>query len=295
MSSSTATVLDRLALYGGQFPSGEIGPEFPAEDRTDQSLAAVMHTIEEMVLGTALEHDLDPILWGMVNVFHSRLRRVSRDLDDAQAVLKELLAGQDGSEIMTVEIEWAQTKAQEIEAVLDAYHGLREQAAAHYGALTGAAWRPPSGSMVSRARATASVIAAKEFLAARRQKELEGKYPAGPRIGFAGSPRGGDIALVETALDKVRKKYPDMVLVHSGYTKGDDRIAANWAGRHSIPQIIVRMDFDRWGPKRAGFKRNEEMIALGLAGLVLLPGNGVTKNLYQKAAEAGINSYQIKA
>jgi hypothetical protein len=53
------------------------------------------------------------------------------------------------------------------------------------------------------------------------------------------------------------------------------------------------MNFDKHG-KRAGFVRNEKMIEIGLKGVILMPGNGVTMNLGQKAEEAGINVLRVK-
>jgi hypothetical protein len=161
--------------------------------------------------------------------------------------------------------------------------------------MTGNAWRAPSGSFSSKRKgATASVISAGEYLRAQKVKEAQLKCPDGPRIAFAGNPKGGNVQAVEAALDLVRSKYPDMVLIHSNYAKGDDRIVRNWAERHGVPQVIVGMNFDKYG-KRAGFVRNEKMIELGLKGVILMPGNGVTMNLGQKAEEAGVNVLRVKA
>jgi hypothetical protein len=295
MSSATATVCDNLALYGSHASILEDNRDYPCEDRITQEVGSAMEAMKNLCASTKLEEDEADILWGMVNVFHGMSGRLARKIGDAQAKIRELIREQDGSEIQSVSLEEAQALAEALEEKLETLDEIRAAAAENYREMTGNAWRAPSGSYSSRRKAaTASVISAGEYLRAQKVKEAQLKCPDGPRIAFAGDPKGGNIKAVEAALDLVRAKYPDMVLIHSNYAKGDDRIARNWAERCEVPQVVVSMDFDKHG-KRAGFVRNEKMIELGLKGVILMPGNGVTANLGQKAEEAGVNVLRAKA
>ena len=57
--------------------------------------------------------------------------------------------------------------------------------------------------------------------------------------------------------------------------------------RAASPKIVFKPDFARHR-KAAPFKRNDMMVAAGLTGVVLFPGNGITPNLGQKADQAGV-------
>lgn len=61
------------------------------------------------------------------------------------------------------------------------------------------------------------------------------------------------------ALDKVRAKHDDMVLLHGGSPKGAERIAACWAANRKCPQIVFKPDWMRHG-KAAPFKRNDQLL-----------------------------------
>jgi hypothetical protein len=296
MMSATATITDNLALYGARPNPLEDNRDYPCEDRAAQEVAASMEAMTNLCEGTKLEEDEGDFLWGIVNIFHGKITRASRTLGDVHGEIRDLLREQDGSEIATTALEEKQAEAEALEERLEMLEDLRTIASDSYRELTGNAWRAPSGSVSQRRKsATASVISAREYLKAAKVRDAQLKCPEGPRIAFAGHPKGGNIQAVEKALDSVRAKYPDMVLIHSNYQHGDDRIARNWAERHEVPQVIVAMDFNKYGNKRAGFVRNEEMIALELRGVVLMPGNGVTMNLGQKAEEAGVNVLRVKA
>ena len=292
MQTATATILEEIELFGAHPSKADDNRDYPEDGDTELTIQGMMIGFSDLMTGTPLEGDLPDLLWGLVGTIDRKLKRTGDELGDRQAAIKACLGEQDGSEVMSTQLEEHTTVAGKLEEHVAAYEAMREYAANTYLSITGQAWRPARGSMVQKKTALASVIAAKEMLDAQAAKEREGKIPEGTRIGFAGSPRGGNIALVEAMLDKVRAKFPDMILMHSGYSKGDDKIASNWAARNDVVQVIVPMDFDRWGGKRAGFKRNEQMLDLKPAGMVILPGNGVTENLRDSAEAAGINCFR---
>ena len=110
-----------------------------------------------------------------------------------------------------------------------AFEALRDFAAEHFEAITGTAWRPRTGSMVNRRALTATMIDSRDFVAARRRVDAQVMLPPGPKIAFTGGVECIDHARIWDALDKVRAKHPDMVLIHGGSPKGAEKIAACWA------------------------------------------------------------------
>ena len=88
-------------------------------------------------------------------------------------------------------------------------------------------------------------------------------------------------ANVWATLDKVRDRVPDLFVVHGGDSKGVDRIAASWAERHDVQQLVFSLD-RRLGA-RAGFKRNEQMLKLEPRYVIAFPGNGVLERLVIEA------------
>lgn len=288
--TATATILEEMELFGAHPTRAEDDRDYPHDGDTALTIDGMMIAFADLMTGTPLEGDIPDLLWGFVSTIDRKLKRTADELGDRQAAIRECLSQQDGSEVLDVQLQEHTVIARKLETHEQAYETMREYAAARYLSVTGQAWRPARGSMVQKKTALASVIEARELLDAQAAREHEGKIPDGTRIGFAGSPKGGNIEMVEAMLDKVREKYPDMILLHSGYGRGDDKIASNWAGKNQVTQVLVPMDFGRWGSKRAGFKRNEAMIALKPTGMVILPGNGVTENLRDRAHAAGINT-----
>ena len=88
-------------------------------------------------------------------------------------------------------------------------------------------------------------------------------------------------------LDRVHDRVGDMVLVHGGDSKGIDRFAAGWAERHNVPQVVFGLD-PKLG-KRAGFRRNEQMLSLNPRYVIAYPGNGVLERLVIDAKQRRIS------
>ena len=83
-----------------------------------------------------------------------------------------------------------------------------------------------------------------------------------------------------------RAKYADMILVHGG-GPGVEKIAASWAERNGVHQIVCKPDWDRHG-RAAPFRRNEELLNLLPKGVIAFPGSGITENLVDRARQLGI-------
>jgi hypothetical protein len=169
----------------------------------------------------------------------------------------------------------------------NSFEFIRDAAAELYGLHTGQAWRPRTGSMVNRATMTAAMIDSREFLAARRRAETELLIPAGPKIAFTGGADFNDHQLIWSTLDKVHAKHPDMVLLHGGSPRGAERIAACWAESRKVTQIAFKPDWTRHA-KAAPFRRNDQMLSVMPAGVIVFPGSGINQNLADKARRLGI-------
>jgi hypothetical protein len=201
-----------------------------------------------------------------------------------------LLAAADGSEVHSSNLEEQVERAQAAEASMIAFEQMREVAALLYHDEIGSCWRPMSGSRANHAaHLTSAVVDARDFLKARSERRRVARSPEGTPVIFAGGRSSfatsdeakAFAANVWDTLDKVHDRVPDMVLVHGGDSRGVDRIAASWAERRNVQQLVFALD-RRLGA-RAGFKRNEQMLSLKPRYLVAFPGNGVLERLVIEA------------
>ena len=99
--------------------------------------------------------------------------------------------------------------------------------------------------------------------------------PQGTLVAIGGGKDIANPAAVIERLDKARAKYADMVLVHGG-GPGVEKIAASWAERNGVHQIVCKPDWDRHG-RAAPFRRNDELLNLLPKGVIAFPGSGITE------------------
>ncbi len=264
--------------------------DFPGEEAIDHTLGAIWSELFAMFADTALEADAEDIAWGFVNLFHRAASRKSAQLDRAADEIRALLAAADGSEVHSSNLEEQVERAQAAEASMIAFEQMREVAALLYHDEIGSCWRPMSGSRANHAaHLTSAVVDARDFLKARSERRRAAHSPEGTPVVFAGGRSSftsseeakAFAANVWDTLDKVYDRLPDMVLVHGGDSKGVDRLAASWAERRNVQQLVFALD-RRLGA-RAGFKRNEQMLSLKPRYLVAFPGNGVLERLVIEA------------
>ena len=167
---------------------------------------------------------------------------------------------QDGSEIRSRELELATDRAQNLSARRDAFEGLRDTAAEAYRVETGEVWRPRRGSHVSQTgKLTSAVIEARDFQRAKKDRENTAHLPQGTLVAVAGGKESTDAGKIIAHLDKVKAKYADVVLVHGG-GPGAEKIAAGWAERNGVHQIVCKPDWDAHG-RAAPFRRNDELLS----------------------------------
>jgi hypothetical protein len=287
MHSSFSDQLAGLDLSGFAIgPAPVSTTDFPTTKAVVHTLEAVWSDLFAMISGTALETDAEDLGWAFVNIFHRSADRKSTALDRATDEVRALVATADGSEIHTHELETQVERAQCAESAMLALEEMREIAAGLYLNEFGSSWKPVSSSRFNHgAMLTSALVEGRDFLRARAESKRRAAMPEGRPVVFAGGrtrhPTETDAKIfadnVWATLDKVHDRVPDMVLIHGGDSKGVDRLASSWAERRGIPQVTFSLDM-RLGA-RAGFKRNERMLALDPRYVVAFPGNGVLERL----------------
>lgn len=286
MASATQEIMDNLALYGC--------PDIPLESdplMDEHNCGAAANELLSTVFGafenTPMERYSEDIGWGIVNVFHRARTRLSDRIDEMEVSQRQVLRDQDGSEVLSVELETTTARLRALQEHSELFDDMIDILCEQYSTQTGSAWTPRTGSRRKGRLATSAIIDATQLRKARARMEFEKLNPEGRMIGFAGGPNYQDYDTVFAVLDKIHAKYPDMTLVHGGQRKGAELIAAKWAETRNVTQKVYTPDFDRHKGS-APFKRNDEIIKDGLDALVVFPGEGITKNLMQKAAANGV-------
>ena len=128
------------------------------------------------------------------------------------------------------------------------------------------------------------MIDARDFQRARKDRENTAHLPQGTLVAVAGGKEANDVSAIIGHLDKLKAKYADVVLVHGG-GPGAEKIAAGWAERNGVHQVVCKPDWDAHG-RAAPFRRNDELLALLPKGVIAFPGSGITDNLVDKAQQA---------
>jgi hypothetical protein len=292
--SPTAEILHELQLYGFRPFQDEPDPRPLPEGRlVTGAMADIFDALVVTLQDTRLELDLEELLWGQVNLFHRACDRVERELDDNERKQKQSQRDQDGSEIVSVELEDLIRQGQTLLERRDAHELMRDTAGDLYRRHTGNTWQPRHGSLVSRRTMTATMLDSRDFIATRRRVETELHVPTGPKVAFTGGNDCNDVAAIWAALDRVRAKHPGMVLLHGGSPKGAELIAQKWAENRGITPIAFKPDWTKHR-KAAPFKRNDAMLDVLPIGVVVFPGTGIQDNLADKAKKLGIPLFDFR-
>jgi hypothetical protein len=294
-SSPTDRVIHELQMYGHRPHQDEPDPRpLPEGAHVQSAITEIFSAIAGALEDTRLEPDLDDLLWSTVNLFHRAADRIQRQLDRNDDAQRSSQREQDGSEVKSVELERLTAEGITLVERRNAFEVMRDTAADLYEAHTGSSWRPRAGSKVNHASMTAAVIDSRDFLAARRRAETEVLVPAGTKIAFAGGMDFNEHQLIWDALDKAHSKHADMVLLHGGSPRGAERIAACWAETRQVTQIAFKPDWNRHA-KAAPFRRNDQLLSIVPAGVIVFPGSGITDNLADKARRLGIPVWRFAA
>ena len=288
--SATATVCEHAALFGAT-PERD---EFDTRDvwDADEALCAMQEAFGLLADAVApdgfqIADERESLLWGFVNMLDAQTQRLDRAADKLMPDLRDLQRAQDGTEIKSRELELKTARAQNLTARRDAFEVMRDAAAESYRTVTGTTWRPRRGSHVSQTgKLTSAAIDARDYVRAKKDRKTQAHLPQGTLVAIAGGKDVTDPGAVFDRLDTVRAKYADMVLVHGG-GPGVEKIAAGWAERNGVHQVVCKPDWDRHG-RAAPFRRNDELLNLLPKGVIAFPGSGITENLVDKARQLGI-------
>ena len=288
--SVTATICENAQLYGATPERGEFDPRevWDRDDATDAVTEAFRILAEGVAPdGFQLADEREAVLWSFVNCLDAQVRRLDRGVDRLSPELRDLQRAQDGSEVKSRELELVTDRAQNLGDRRDAFEQMRDAVAEQYRAETGDVWRPRHGSHTSQTgHLTSAAIDARDFLRARKDRETRAHLPEGTLVAITGGRDVRDPGAVFARLDQTKAKYEDMVLVHGG-GPGVERVAAQWAERNAVHQVVCKPDWNAHG-RAAPFRRNDELLNLLPKGVIAFPGSGITDNLVDKAVKLGI-------
>jgi hypothetical protein len=287
-SSPTEHALNELELHGYRHDGHGPDPRLVPEDNVIAgAVSDIFDALIATMADTALDGELDDLLWSTVNMFHRAADRLERKLDDNEQAQKQGQREQDGSEIKAVELERLIETGQGLIERRDSLEVFRDSAAEHYLRTTGSPWSPRTGSQVNHRALTSAMIDSRDFIAERKRANREVLLPAGPKVAVSGGGDFNDHKLIWDKLDQVHAKHPDMVLMHGKSPKGAEKIAARWADHRNVTQIGFAPDWTKHG-RAAPFKRNDQMLDVLPIGVMVFAGTGIQENLVDKAKKLGI-------
>ena len=229
-ATSTATVCENMALYGATPERGELDSRVVWDE--DDATGAMSEAIRIMVGGvtvdgTQMADEREPLMWGLVNMLHSQVRRLDRAVDRIVPEMKDLQTAQDGSEVKAPRARAAgrqgpkprrpqrtpsrrcATSPQTPTAQRPETHGAR--ATDRTSARPARSPPPPSTPATSSVRG--------------RTVRTRAHLPEGTLVAIAGGKIVSDADAVWSTLDRARAKHGDMVLVHGGGA-GVEKVAA---------------------------------------------------------------------
>ena len=105
--------------------------------------------------------------------------------------------------------------------------------------------------------------------------------PQGTLVAIAGGKDIADPAAVIARLDHGPREIRPTSSWCTAAAPASRSIAAQWAERNGVHQIVCKPDWNRHG-RAAPFRRNEELLNLLPKGVIAFPGSGITENLVDK-------------
>ena len=296
--SVTATVCENAQLYGATPERDEFDPRevWDADDAMD-AVSEAFRIIAEGVGpdGTQLADERESLLWGFVNTFDAQVRRLDRSVDRLSPELRDLqrFAGRHRNQVPR-----AGAGDRPRAELRRPARRVREDA------------RPRSRRLPRRDRRHLAPATRQQRLADRQAhlgrhrrtrlhageegpRDPKAHLPEGTLVAIAGGKTVSDPGAVFARLDKAKAKYDDIILAHGG-GPGVERIAAQWAERNGVHQVVCKPDWNAHG-RAAPFRRNDELLNLLPKGVIAFPGSGITDNLVDKAVALGIPVQRVAA
>ncbi|HEX7930995.1 MAG TPA: DUF2493 domain-containing protein [Sphingomicrobium sp.] len=283
-AAAFASDLDGVRVGRGE---EELTTDMPDATQAQLAIELILTTVFDVLRDTRLESAAERIAWGIIFSFHRVADQWAAQADKATRDVQDLLGTADGSEIHSVELERVHDLLELLDEGADALACMRDHATEVFHAETGRPWSAPKATLVSSKR-THAVIQGTDYLAARRQKRIGQHHPAGPLVAFSGGRQWSDFRPIWKALDEMKAIRPTMVLLTTAQDRGGDAIAEAWAARTKTPLVKLGLDIARWGAKRAGFVRNDQIARLQPADGIVAEGSGVQAQLVRVLRSTGI-------
>ena len=198
--------------------------------------------------GTQLSDERESLLWGFVNMLDVQTQRLDREADRLVPEMRDLQtrAGRLGDPLQGAGAGHRQGQEplrtpRRLRA--DEGHGGRGLPGGDRGCMEAQA---RITRQLTRAGLTSSLIEARDFQRARRDRENNVLLPQGTLVAVAGGKQATDAGAIIRHLDRLKAKYDDVVLVHGG-GPGVEKIASRWAERNGVHQIVCKPDWDAHG------------------------------------------------
>ena len=213
-------ICENLEYFGGRPNPGEPDPRAVRdESETLAGLDTFLDAFVDEVApdGSQFFDQRESLLCGVVSTLHMQMTRLYRAVDKLSPKLKELRLAQDGPEINAWLLEREIARCRHLGECRDAFEQLRDAVSERYRSDTGNTWRPRRGPHTSRtSQRTSAAIDARDFLRARQNEKVQAHRPQGMLLAVFGSKPVDDANRTCAALDNLRAKVPDMVLVYVG-------------------------------------------------------------------------------
>ena len=281
MMTSTGTICERMSEFGCSIADDEVDNRpAPAKEELQAMVRIMMEAVDDWTEDTCLAADAAQLQWGIVSAINYQITRLENLIDQNSQRRKGLSDHFDGSTTTADEIDHLEKVGENLVERQEALEDLLRVARDALSSIAGLTWQPPKGT--SAPWLSASVIASNDFARARKLKWHRDHYPDGPRFLVTGNRSFDNAAGMFKVLDRCREKYPDMVLFHGANVFGADALAVQWAAKNDVPSVPCPPEWQKYGKTKAGWKRNEEWIALKLQGVFLF---GKESGLHQKLKE----------
>lgn len=114
------------------------------------------------------------------------------------------------------------------------------------------------------------------------------------RVLVCGGRKLSDYDLVAAAMERVRSRIGNRLVVVTGGASGADALAAQWAAVNNLPYWTFPADWDA-APKAGGPIRNREMLENAEPDYgVAFPGGNGTADMVAVLEQAGVPVWKVK-
>jgi hypothetical protein len=290
METQTETQFDVLESLLARMPNAPDAADFagdiPPDDALIQIVTAVYDELADALDSGPLATSLERILKGWTDVLHRAVEGLEKQADRAELEMKDCVAAQDYSEVMSVELERKTDRLRNLQVAIEAVGVMRDAGAAAYEARCATLWRPMHGSRPASKIITSAMIDARDLSRSRKILAAEGRMIEGTKIAIFGDRNDSDYKRIATVLDKVREKHGDIALLLTGQKSGADACAMSWARAKGVDVVIYKLQgraSDRY------FRRNERMLSETPKGvLVFSEQSAFTRHAVETARRMGL-------